>query len=115
MKDLDQLLAEGQRVVRFITTMTEEIVPASEELLLFTREQEALTEAEQADCLRAQREFQRGLLLAPVAEFEAEIVLDDSQGVTAEIRRRAADARLRAASLREAINALAGCGKTRLI
>ena len=106
MKDLDQLLAESARVVRFITTVSEDIAPAAEELLLYTREQENLAEASQCDALWRQREFERGLKLAPVAAYEAEIVIDDSRSVTHEIKRRAGEARQRAAAIRQSIDHL---------
>jgi hypothetical protein len=99
----DELERQLQHEHRFIDRLHREFIPEAREQRLFALEAEAEAEAALIESEVAIRDYKFRLNLAPLAEMEGEVRIDDSVGITAGLRKKAAEIRLRANSIHQQI------------
>ena len=114
-EQIDPLERRDRHLLRFIDRLVREFIPQAREQRLFALEQEAEAEAAliEAEADIRQRRFE--LALVPVAELEGEVKVDSSVGLSAELRRKGAEIRTRAASIHQQIIEMQQARKAREI
>jgi len=96
MRRLDDLVLILDQLALFLQT--------AHETVAVCREAELLAEADTIDALIALREYERNLALIPLAAVEGEVKIDDSVGVTAQLRVMSAQIKLRASAIRQEVS-----------
>ena len=90
-RELEPVKLRLAHLHRFIQLTAEFFLPEAEELVLAATEAELLAESDQIQALVNIRSYELELNLIPLAATEGSIQIDSSVGITAELRRRAAE------------------------
>jgi hypothetical protein len=106
LRELEPVNSRQQQLLAFISHTTEFFAREAEELLLSAQESELVGASDQITALADMRSFEMELSLVPLTVEEGEVTIDSSVGVTAELRRRAAETRLKASGVHERLSEL---------